>query len=161
MKPMKPMKAKNLKRLMNIWPPFAGAGIKVKDIAPDYTSVDVELNMRPYNKNYVGTHFGGSMFAMTDPFFMLMLMNQIGKDYIVWDKSANIEFRKPGKGKLSAHFNLTAKQVRDIKKAADTNKKVEPKFTVDITDETGDVVATVEKTLYVRRKPTAPKAPKP
>ena len=104
------------------------------------------------------------MFAMTDPFYMLILMKQLGKDYIVWDKSAKIDFKKPGKGTLTAHFNITQKQVKDIKEQADKEKKVEPKFTVDILDEQGDVVASVEKTLYVRRKAPnrkTPKTPKP
>ncbi len=153
------MKPGMFRRLMNLWPPFMGAGIKVTHIDDDFTTVDVQLKMGLMNKNYVGTHFGGSIFAMTDPFYMLILMKQLGKDYIVWDKSAEIEFKKPGKGKLTAHFNITQKQVKDIKDKADKNNKVEPQFKVDILDEDGDVVAEVRKTLYVRRK--KPNGPKP
>lgn len=153
------MKPGMFRRLMNLWPPFMGAGIKVTHIDDDFTTVDVQLKMGLMNKNYVGTHFGGSIFAMTDPFYMLILMKQLGKDYIVWDKSAEIEFKKPGKGKLTAHFNITQKQVKDIKDQADKNNKVEPQFKVDILDEEGDVVAEVRKTLYVRRK--KPNGPKP
>jgi acyl-coenzyme A thioesterase PaaI-like protein len=144
------------RKLMNLWPPFLGAGIKVKNIDPDFTTIDVELKQRFYNKNYVGTHYGGSLFSMTDPFYMLILMKQLGKDYIVWDKSAKIDFKKPGKGKLTAHFNITQKQVKDIKDQADKQKKVEPKFTVQVLDEKGDVVAEIEKTLHVRRKSPKP-----
>lgn len=146
------MKPNMFRKLMNLWPPFLGAGIKVKNIDPDFTTIDVELKMRFYNKNYVGTHYGGSLFSMTDPFYMLILMKQLGKDYLVWDKSSKIDFKKPGKGKLTAHFNITQKQVKDIKDQADKQKKVEPKFTVQVLDEAGDVVAEIEKTLYVRRK---------
>ena len=153
------MKPGMFRRLMNLWPPFMGAGIKVTHIDDDFTTVDVQLKMGLMNKNYVGTHFGGSLFAMTDPFYMLILMKQLGKDYIVWDKSAEIDFKKPGKGKLTAHFNITQKQVKDIKDQADKNNKVEPQFKVDILDEEGDVVAEVRKTLYVRRK--KPNGPKP
>lgn len=153
------MKPGMFRRLMNLWPPFMGAGIKVTHIDDDFTTVDVQLKMGLMNKNYVGTHFGGSLFAMTDPFYMLILMKQLGKDYIVWDKSAEIDFKKPGKGRLTAHFNITQKQVKDIKDQADKNNKVEPQFKVDILDEEGDVVAEVRKTLYVRRK--KPNGPKP
>lgn len=155
------MKPNMFRKLMNLWPPFLGAGIKVKNIDPDFTTIDVELKMRFYNKNYVGTHYGGSLFSMTDPFYMLILMKQLGKDYVVWDKTSKIDFKKPGKGKLTAHFNITQKQVKDIKDRADKQKKVEPKFTVHVLDEAGDVVAEVEKTLYVRRKSQKPRVPKP
>lgn len=150
------MKPNMFRKLMNLWPPFLGAGIKVKNIDPDFTTIDVELKMRFYNKNYVGTHYGGSLFSMTDPFYMLILMKQLGKDYLVWDKSSKIDFKKPGKGKLTAHFNITQKQVKDIKDQADQQKKVEPQFTVQVLDEAGDVVAEIEKTLYVRRKSPKP-----
>jgi len=153
------MKPNMFRKLMNLWPPFLGAGIKVKNIDPDFTTIDVELKLRFYNKNYVSTHFGGSLFSMTDPFYMLILMKQLGKDYVVWDKSAKIDFKKPGKGKLTAHFNITQKQVKDIKEQADKQKKVEPKFTVQVLDEEGDVVAEIEKTLYVRRKKPKPPTP--
>jgi len=154
------MKPNTFRRLVNLWPPFLGAGISVKHINDDFSAVDVELKMRFYNKNYVGTHFGGSMCAMTDPFYMLILMKQLGKDYIVWDKSTKIDFKKPGKGTLTAHFNITKQQVKSIRAAADKNRKTEPKFTVDIRDAAGDIVASVEKTLYVRRK-TGKNAAKP
>ncbi|TNE30844.1 MAG: DUF4442 domain-containing protein [Alphaproteobacteria bacterium] len=150
------MKPNMFRKLMNLWPPFLGAGIKVKNIDADFTTIDVELKQRFYNKNYVGTHYGGSLFSMTDPFYMLILMKQLGKDYVVWDKSAKIDFKKPGKGKLTAHFNITQKQVKDIKDQADKQKKVEPKFTVQVLDEEGDVVAEIEKTLHVRRKSPKP-----
>lgn len=150
------MKPNMFRKLMNLWPPFLGAGIKVKNIDPNFTTIDVELKMRFYNKNYVGTHYGGSLFSMTDPFYMLILMKQLGKDYVVWDKSSKIDFKKPGKGKLTAHFNITQKQVKDIKAQADKQKKVEPKFTVQVLDEGGDVVAEIEKTLHVRKKSPKP-----
>ncbi len=98
-------------KYMNFWPPFLGSGIKVKNVAPDFTSVDVEVKMRFWNRNYVGSHYGGTIYSMTDPWYMLMLMQNIGKEYIVWDKSAEVRFLKPGYGKLSAHFNLTAERI--------------------------------------------------
>lgn len=139
-------------KYMNFWPPFLGSGIKVKNVAPDFKSLDVEVKMRFWNRNYVGSHYGGTIYSMTDPWYMLMLMQNIGKDYIVWDKSAEVRFLKPGYGKLTAHFNLSAERIAEIKKAADENYKHEPTFTVQIKNEQGEVVAEVDKVLYVRRK---------
>lgn len=110
------------------------------------------MKLRWYNQNYVGTHFGGSLYAMTDPFYMLMLMNNIGRGYIVWDKAANIEFKKPGRGKVSAEFNLTLDEVNSIKDATDKNGKHLFEKTVSIQDENGEIIAVVNKTIYVRKK---------
>lgn len=110
------------------------------------------MKLHFWNKNYVGTHFGGSMYSMTDPFFMLMLIQNLGKDYIVWDKGATIHFKKPGTGKITARFELSQDQIESIRQAALRDPKVEPVLNVEIKDESGDVVALVEKVLYVSTK---------
>ena len=144
-----------LRRWVNFWPPFVGAGIRVNHIAPDMKAVDVEMKLRWWNANYVGTHFGGSLFAMTDAFCMLMLMANLGRDYIVWDKAATIRYRKPGKGTVRAEFRLSESQVNDIREKLKALPKYEPIFSVDIKDEAGVVIAEVEKLLYVRKKAEA------
>jgi acyl-coenzyme A thioesterase PaaI-like protein len=141
-----------LKTLINLWPPFLGAGIKVRHIAPDWKQIDVRLRLGLTNRNYVGVHFGGSLYSMTDPFFMLMLMQSLGRDYVVWDKAGAIEYHKPGKGVVSACFTLHETQLHDIRQRTASGDKYLPELKVDIRDETGDIVATVNKTLYVRRK---------
>jgi hypothetical protein len=93
-----------LRRWINFWPPFLGAGIRVNYIAPDMKAVDVEMKLRFWNANYVGTHFGGSLFAMTDAFYMLMLIANLDSDYVVWDKAATIRYRKPGKAQCTWNF---------------------------------------------------------
>ena len=147
--------ASRLQRLMlraiNIWPPFFGAGIRVK-WSPDYKAVDVEMHLRFWNRNYVGTHYGGSLYSMTDPFYMLMLMENLGRDYIVWDKAASIRFRKPGKGKVRAEFRLSDEQLDDIRTQLQTQEKYEPTFAVQVKDAGGDVVAEVQKVIHIRRK---------
>jgi len=145
----------HLRRLVNLWPPFLGAGIRIEHIAPDMKAVDVEMKLRFWNANYVGTHFGGSLFAMTDPFYMLMLMANLGRDYIVWDKAASIRYRKPGKGTVRAKFRLTDAQLDDIRDKLKTLPKYEPVFQVEVTDETEEVVAIVEKLLHVRKRQDA------
>ena len=146
------MKANVLKRLMNIWPPYLGAGIKVVKIAEDYREVVVELRQKWYNRNYVGSHFGGSLYAMVDPFYMLMLINILGNQYVVWDKYASIDFVAPGRGTVKARFALTDAQVEMIKQETAACDKYIAELPVDITNEQGEVVAKVTKHLYVRLK---------
>ena len=143
---------RHMRMLMNLWPPFLGAGIRVKRLTPDWTEIDVEIKLRWWNRNYVGTHYGGSLYSMADPFFMLMLIQNLGKDYIVWDKSASIRFKKPGRGTVSASFRLAEEQVREIKQALGSEEKIERVFTVEVKDESGLVIAQVEKLLHIRRK---------
>ena len=136
-------------RSINIWPPFLGAGIRVK-WSP--RSVDVEMRLRFWNRNYVGTHYGGSLYSMTDPFYMLMLISNLSSEYIVWDKAAHIRFRKPGKGKVRAEFRLTVAQLDDIRENLRNLSKYEATFLVEVKDEAGDVVAEVQKVLHIRKK---------
>jgi acyl-coenzyme A thioesterase PaaI-like protein len=152
LKPLGGSGAHALRRWINLWPPFLGAGIRVKHIAPDMKTVDVEMKLRWWNANYVGTHFGGSLFAMTDAFYMLMLMANLGRDYIVWDKAASIRYRKPGRGTVRAEFRLSDAQLDDIHEKLKSLPKYEPTFTGEVKDEQGTVVAEVEKLLYVRKK---------
>lgn len=146
------MKKTTLFKLMKYWPPYLGAGVSVDYISPELDQIDVSMKMRFWNKNYVKTHFGGSLYSMTDPFYMLMLMERLGRDYIVWDKAATINFKKPGKGKVYAKFHLSEEQVNQIKFDVAEKKKVYPVFEVEVKDERGDVVCLVTKTLYVKLK---------
>src|SRR5579863_9110034 len=148
-----------LRRWVNLWPPLLGAGIRVQRIAPDMKAVDVEMKLRWWNANYVGTQFGGSLFAMTDPFYMLMVMTNLGSDYIVWDKAASIRYRKPGKGTVRAEFRLSDSQLDDIREKLKTLPKYEPVFTIEVKDEAGVVIAEVEKRLHVRKKDDAASKP--
>lgn len=146
------MNARVLRTLINIYPPFLGSGIKVKEISDDYREIVVEMKLKFYNKNYVKTHFGGSLFAMCDPFYMLMLINILGKDYIVWDKSACIEFIKPGTGRVSAIFRLSQEQINEIIEKCSMQGKCMPEYVVDILNENNDIVAKVRKVLYIKKR---------
>ena len=119
---------------------------------PDFHEMEVKMKLKWYNKNYVGTHYGGSIFSMTDPFYMLMLIQILGKEYLVWDKSSQIEFLKPGKTELSAKYKLTDKVIEDIVSNTEDGKPYFAEFDVDVTDTLGDVVAKVNKTVYIRKK---------
>jgi len=146
------MNANLLRRVMNLWPPFLGAGITVEEITKDFRSAKVRLKHGLLNRNILGVHFGGSLFAMTDPFFMMMVSQNIGKCYIVWDQAAKIEFLKPGKGLVHVTFDLTKPQIDEIISAAESGDKVLKDFVVDVNDREEDVVARITKTLYIRKK---------
>ncbi|XZG69392.1 DUF4442 domain-containing protein [Chitinibacteraceae bacterium HSL-7] len=143
------------RHLINLWPPFLLAGIHVTSIRSDWRELTVELRDRLYNRNIMGTHFGGSLYAMTDPWYMVMLMHILGPDYYVWDQGADIRFVKPGRGAVSVRFCLSETQIREIRDATADGRKALPEFDVEVLDAAGEIVATVHKTVYVRRKPAA------
>jgi acyl-coenzyme A thioesterase PaaI-like protein len=137
--------------LVNLYPPYLGAGVRVTRIADDFSAIEVELRFRPWNRNYVGTHFGGSLFSMVDPFFMIMLIELLGTGYVVWDKVGTIRFRRPGRGTVRARLEISPERVQEIRQAADAAGKVEPTFRVEIRGAQGEVVAEVEKLISVKR----------
>ncbi len=149
------MRASTFRRLMNLWPPFFFNSIRVQHVADDWSEVKVVLRLRPWNRNYVRTQFGGNLFAMTDPFWMLLAMHQLGDDYYVWDKAGTIDFVSPGREDVYAHFRLDGSMVDELRLAAADGAKVLRWFEVPVTTAAGEVVARVRKQLYVRLKPKA------
>lgn len=146
------MRAGLLKFLLNIYPPYLGAGIKVKQISKDFRVIDVEMKLRWYNRNLLGTHFGGNLSSMTDPFFMLILMHNLGRRFIVWDQASTITFKQPGRSKVSARFKVSQEEIQMILSKTEDGSPFRPTFNVDIIDEQGNVITQVEKVLYVKRK---------
>ncbi|HEX4953876.1 MAG TPA: DUF4442 domain-containing protein [Thermoanaerobaculia bacterium] len=139
-------------RLINFFPAFLGAGIRVRRLDVEAGVVEVEMGLHLWNRNYLGTQFGGSLYSMCDPFYVLILAERLGPGYVVWDKAATIRFRRPGRGRVHARFEVSAEQIEAIRHQADTEPKVEPVLTAQVLDEAGEVVAEVEKVLYVRKK---------
>jgi len=146
------MSPRRLRWLLKLWGPFAGAGIRVVAIGDDWRSVRVELRRRWYNQNYVGTHFGGSLFAMTDPFWMVMLLQHIGGDYVIWDKQGSIEFVAATREPVYAEFVLDDATIASLCRDADANGKTLRWFETEIRTASGELVARVRKEIYVRRK---------
>jgi len=144
--------AGNLRHFMNFWPPFLFTGIRMRELSADYRHACVELRQHWYNRNFVGTHFGGSLFAMTDPFWMIMTMQALGDGYIVWDKAATIDFVKPGRGTVTATFTLTDAVLDQMRAATAGGAKYLHWFETPVTDEHGDTVALVRKQVYIREK---------
>ncbi len=137
---------------MSFWPPFFASGIKVKIVGDNQDEFLVSMPLRFYNKNYVGTHYGGSLYSMCDPFYMLILMEKLGREYLVWDKAASIQFKKPGKGKVTAHFKISDFEVTKIRQKVETEGKWEPSFTIEVKDQEDEIVALVDKKLWVKKK---------
>jgi acyl-coenzyme A thioesterase PaaI-like protein len=146
---------RSLRFLMNLWPPYLGAGIRVRKIAADYREVQVELRPGLFNRGYFGTHFGGSLYAMADPFFSLMVLKNLPANYLVWDKSASIEYVAPGRGRVRARFVLTQHDLDTILRMTAEGDKHLHLFRVDVEDSEGLVVARIEKIVYVRKKKSA------
>ncbi len=141
-------------KMINWYPPFLGAGIRVLHRESDEYTIKTRMKLTRLNLNAVGTHFGGSLYAMCDPFFMLILLQHLGRDYMVWDKAASIQFVRPGKGTVSATFHVPPETIAEIRAKADQGEKLEPVFNVDVVNENGQIVAQVEKRLYIRKKTT-------
>ncbi|MFT6917665.1 MAG: acyl-coenzyme A thioesterase PaaI-like protein [Cognaticolwellia sp.] len=148
-------KAWQMKLLLNIWPPFLFTGIRVVDVSEDFCQAKVRLKLNMFNQNAVGVHFGGSLYAMTDPFCMLLVMARLGKDYIVWDKSADIDYIKPGKGTVTAEFIITDALITDILNQTAQGEKYLPEIPVYVKDAQGEIVAKLNRKLYIRRKKSA------
>jgi acyl-coenzyme A thioesterase PaaI-like protein len=138
---------------MNLWPPFLGAGVRVRSIAPDFREVRVEMRLRLGNRNHFGTHFGGSLYSMTDPFFVMMVHHNLPPDYMVWDKAGSIEYVAPGRGPVSATMRLDQSDLDTILRMTASGDKHLHLFKVDVVDREGLTVAKVEKIVYARRKP--------
>ncbi|MBV1776318.1 DUF4442 domain-containing protein [Burkholderiaceae bacterium DAT-1] len=138
---------------MNLWPPFLFTGITTEKLAADYREAVIALKLHWYNRNAVGVHYGGSLFSMTDAWYVIMLMHNLGKDYFVWDKHASIDYISPGKGIVRARFHLSQAQIDEIRDRTANGEKYLPQFSVEVIDEQGELVARVVKTLYIRRKP--------
>lgn len=137
---------------LNWWSPFRGAGIRVRHIGPDFRSATVEMRLRSSNRSPSGTHAGGSLYAMADPFFALMLQSNLGDDYLVWDKAGSIDHIAPARDRVWARVELSAAEVENIVRMTASGDKHLHLFKVDVKDDDGMVVARVEKMVYVRRR---------
>lgn len=136
----------------NLFPAYRGTGGRIAYIAADYREVRVRLPLSWRTRNYVGTIFGGSLYGAVDPIFMIMLIQLLGRGYIVWDKSATIRFRKPGRTTLHATFTIDEAELEAIRSATANGEPVDRVYHVDLVDAEGVVHASVEKVIYVRRK---------
>lgn len=143
---------RQLNRLMNLWPPLLGAGIRVQHITQDWTHARVKLVLNRFNRNQHGTAFGGSLGAMTDAFYALLLTNQLGEDYKVWDQAAHLEYVSPGTGTVYGVFEVPRDVAERIRARCDAGEKVLHWFELDLTLQDGTVVARARRQVYARKK---------
>jgi hypothetical protein len=136
----------------NVWPCYRGTGGRVSFVAADWSEIRVKLPLSWRTRNYVGTIFGGSLYAAVDPFFMLMLIKRLGPDFIVWDKAASIRFRKPGKTTLTAVMRIDDAELAEVRRLMETEAKLDRAYRVDLVDAGGTVHAEVDKVVQLRRK---------
>ncbi|MBN6533041.1 MULTISPECIES: DUF4442 domain-containing protein [Acinetobacter] len=140
------------KFIINHYSPYRGAGIAIDTIDLENYFIRVKMPLTRKNRNIVGTHFGGSLYSMVDPFYMLLLMHHLGHKYIVWDKSASINFLSPGRNTVYADIELSADEIVEIKRLTANYEPVYRHYTLNIIDDAGTRIAEVEKVLYIRRK---------
>lgn len=149
---MSDLRQRLMMKFVNFYPPVLGAGIRVRYPKDDPHTVVVRMKLRWYNRNLFGTHFGGSLYAMADPFFVFIVTRNIGPGYLVWDKKATIEFLKPGRGPVTGRYHVPPEEVARVKALADAGETVEPVYMGEIVADDGTLVARVTKTLWVRKK---------
>jgi acyl-coenzyme A thioesterase PaaI-like protein len=137
------------RQAFNLWPCYRGTGGRVEHVAADWSEIRVSLPLSWRTRNYVGTIFGGSLYGAVDPFFMIMLMHRLGPAYLVWDKSASIRFRRPGRSRLRARFLLPPGEEAAIRAALAAASRVDRTYTVELVDQAGEVHAAVEKLVHV------------
>jgi len=120
--------------------------------AANSSEVHLRLRLNIWTYNYVGTIFGGSFFSAADPFYMLMLYRSLGSNYVVWDKSASIRFKKPGKVALFAKLQITDTDFKEIKEAVAQSGETTRTFVIQWKDKDSVVHAEIERLCYVATK---------
>ena len=140
------------KYFLNRYPPYRGAGIEIDQIDLAEYHVRVKMPLTRKNQNIVGVHFGGSLYSMVDPFYMLILMHHLGSKYIVWDKAASIQFLAPGRSTVYADIRLSPEEINEVKQLTENYAPITRQYSLNILDESGVRIAEVHKTVYIRRK---------
>ena len=138
--------------LMNLWPCYRGTGGRVTHISPDWKEVRVRLPLNLQTRNYVGSIFGGSLYAAVDPLYMLMLIRLLGPAYVVWDKAATIRFVKPGRRTLFATCRVEDAELAEIRRLLEKEPKIDRTYRISLADAQGTVHAEVEKVIQIRKK---------
>ena len=154
------MGADGFRRFLNLWPPYLFSGVRVERISEDFREFDIVLKLRPWSRNYVGTQFGGTLFSMCDPWWMLGTLRGIGeREHVVWDKAGEIDFVSPGRGHVRTSIRITDEHLEGIRAATADGSKHLVWCSNDIVAEDGTLVARYRKQLYVRRKPARSRIP--
>lgn len=146
------LRTRLLRWKFNFFPAYRGTGARVVYIADDMREIRIALPLSWRTRNYVGTIFGGSLYASVDPMYMIMLINCLGSDYVVWDKAATIRFLKPGRTTLRATFRVDDAELDAIRAELETKRSIDRIYTIELVDDEGTPHAVVEKTIYVKKQ---------
>ena len=145
-------KSKVTRIVFNFFPAYRRTGARVYFLSDDWKDIHITLGLSWKTKNYVGSVFGGCIYGALDPMYMVQLIKILGKDYVVWDKSATIKFIKPIKKKVYARFLITNEILEDIIARVKSDNKYSIDMTTNFQDENGVIYAEVTKTLYIADK---------
>jgi acyl-coenzyme A thioesterase PaaI-like protein len=147
------------RRYINLVPALRFAGARVTHYAGDASEIRAELRLGIWNRNVVGTIFGGALYTVADPFYMLLLIDRLGAEHVVWDKAATIRFLKPGRGTLFARFVIEDSEVEEIHRLLEHERSVDRVYRCELVDASGEVHAEVDKVVYIRRRDPERDAP--
>jgi acyl-coenzyme A thioesterase PaaI-like protein len=158
----KSLRTRLFRVFFNFFPCYRRTGARITYIARDWSEIRLRLPLNWTTRNYVGTIFGGSMYGAVDPVYMLMLIRRLGRDYIVWDKAATIQFIKPGRSTLYAHFRIDDVELAEIHALLQTEPSITRDYQIELVDSEGIVHAVIDKNIYIRPKHTqaAPASPR-
>jgi acyl-coenzyme A thioesterase PaaI-like protein len=143
------LKARFYRLGFNLFPAYRGTGARIMNIEPDWSEISVKVPLNWRTRNYVGVIYGGSMYGAVDPLYMMMLLNRLDDEYVVWDKAASIDFKKPGRETLYGTCRITDEEIAAIEADLRDQESTERVYTVRLTDENGTVHAVIRKTVYV------------
>lgn len=142
-----------LKYAFNLSPMYRRTTARIIDISDDIMSITIKLPISYKNRNYVGTIFGGSMFSAVDPIPMIQLIHALGDQFVVWDKSAAIYFKRPAKENLYADFVFAPEEIEEIKNKATEKHEFELTKKTKLTNKDRTIVSCeVVKTIYIADK---------
>ncbi|MFT5446843.1 MAG: acyl-coenzyme A thioesterase PaaI-like protein [Gammaproteobacteria bacterium] len=140
----------------NLFPCFRRTGARIIEISPDERHIKIKLPLNWSTRGYFGTTFGGSIYAATDPVYMVMLNRALGRRYAAWDKAAQVRFMRPGRATLYASFDLSEQEIDDIKALLETEESIERSYQVEMVDGSGEVHAVIDKLVHVRHRKRKP-----
>ncbi len=137
----------------NFSPMYRRSTAKITHVSTDLLTIKVKLPISYKNKNYVNSIFGGSLFSAVDPIPMVQLINLIGDEYIVWDKSAEIFFKRPAKEHVYATFTYSKDELTQIKTDVEKHNEIEITKVTQLTNHNQSTLfCEVKKTIYIANK---------
>ena len=135
------------------WSPmYRRTTAKLIEVSDDLHFVKIRLKLNWKNRNYAGSIFGGSMLAATDPIYMIQLIQILGDDYVVWDKSVEARYKRPAKSTIYGEFIFSSEDITNIKKSVVENNETDIVKTLNLVDEKENIITTFNKTMYIADK---------